>query len=242
LIDILVAIVSQWGIFLAPLAALLTVLNSIFLWRSDRLRDTAETILRKYEMHKSLGWEISAREISDILVRAPKKVKKSARTNEVYTYFASTKNMGIEKLLENLEESAWWSKHQARRMSLYVGAFGVVTLAIAVVTLVISLRSALSISVANSIAGIATSLIVFIFSGDYIRLAFDYGLFSNQARGYEEKAFQLRRDGKISDIEAIKLFNDYQIDRAGSPLLPTWLWKSMNKELNELWEERLQKG
>ena len=241
LIDIVVVIVNQWVAFFAFTAALLTVLNSVFLWRSDRLRATAETWLRKFEMDKSLGWEINAREIADLLAAAPRSVKEAARTDEEYEYFASTRNVGPKKLLENLEESTWWSKHQARRMSKYVGAFGIIALVIAFITLVISLQSALSASFSDSIAKIAISIIVFMFSGGYIKLAFDYNLFANQAHKIGEKAFQLQED-EISEVEVIKLLHDYQIDRAGSPLIPSWLWKIVGKELNELWNERLQQG
>ena len=239
LIDIFVVVANQWSTFLVFGAALLAVLNSVFLWRSDRLRETAEMMLRKFEMYKSLGWEISAREIANLLAAAPSSVKEAARSGEQYKYFASTRNKDPRKLLENLEESTWWSKHQAKRMSKYVAAFGISMLTIAFITLVFALQSALSASTSDSIARIMISIIVFMLSGGYIRLAFDYNLFANQAHDIEEIAFRLRQEDKISEVEAIKLFHNYQIDRANSPLLPSWLWKIMSKELNDLWNERL---
>lgn len=240
LIDIIVILFSHLSTVMAFVAVILVVCDSIFVWRSDRLRENAETTLRKFEYLKSLGWEISSREITNLIAAAPKSVKLAARSDEAYPYFASTKSLGPEKLLENLEESTWWSKHQARRMSKYVGILAVTMMCLAFITLLISLQSALPTTTANMIARIIISVIVLVFSGGYIRLTFDYHLFSQQASKAEEKAFLLCSEKDISKVEAIKLLHDYQIDRATSPLLPTWLWNIMSKELNELWNERLE--
>ena len=110
---------------------------------------------------------------------------------------------------------------------------------LAFITLIISLQSSLSQTADEIIAKVIISVIVFMFSGGYVRLAFDYNLFANQADKTEEDAFQLCSEKNVSEIQAIKLLHDYQIDRANSPLIPSWLWKMMNKELNELWNERI---
>jgi hypothetical protein len=240
LIDILVIFLSPLSILFALLAAILVVLNTIFIWRSDRIRENAETTLRKFEMCRSLGWEISMREIANMLAAAPNSVKKAARSTEEYNYFSSTSDFGAKKLLENLEESSWLTKHQARQMSKYVAAFGITMMSLSFISLIVTIQSMLPATISQSVAKIIVSLIVFMFSGGYIRLAFDYDLLANQASKAEENAFRLRSEEKISEIEAIKLLHDYQIDRANSPLLPTWLWKIMSKELNELWNERLR--
>ena len=78
IIDVVVAFTGQISILLAIVTAGLLVLNVLCLWRSDRLREIAETMLRKYEMHKSLGWGISAREIANMLALAPSSVKGGA--------------------------------------------------------------------------------------------------------------------------------------------------------------------
>lgn len=238
-INVFVTVANLYSTMLAVVAALLSVLYVIFLWRSDRLRDNAESTLRKFEMHNSLGWEISNREIANLLALVPNFVKKAARSTEKYDYFASTKNHGAGKLLENLEESAWWTKHQARRMAQYVGIFGVAVFSLAFITLIISLQSALSQTTADNIAKVTIAVIVFMFSGGYIRLAFDYNLLASQADRVEDQSCQLRKDSNILEVEAIKLLHDYQILRANSPLLPSWLWKMMQDELNMLWEKRI---
>ena len=239
LIDVLIIFAGQPNVFFALLAALLAVFNSAFNWRSDRVRETAEATLRKFEMCRGLGWEISKREIANIIAAAPSSVKKAARSTEEYNYFSSTSGFGAKKLLEDLEESSWLTKHQARRMSKYVGGFAILVVILAFISLVITIESMLPATVSESIARITVTIIVFMFSAGYVRLAFDYDLLANQAGRAEDEAYRLRSEKKISEIEAIKLLHDYQIDRANSPIIPTWIWRLMNKELNELWNERL---
>lgn len=239
IIDIFSILSNQLNKVFAIIAAIFVVLNAVFIWQSDRLRENAETMLRKFETYNSLGWGISGREIASLLAGAPHKVKQAARSTEEYTYFASESIKNPNKLLENLEESTWWSKHLARRMAKYVGAFGIATMSLAFVSLIAALQSSLPNATSENIAKIIISIIVFMFSGGYIRMAFDYNLFANQASMIEETAFRLRTEKEVLEIEAIKLLHDYQIDRANSPLLPSWLWKTMNKELNLLWNERL---
>lgn len=240
LIDIFVIFSNQLSKVLAMVVAILIILNAVFVWWSDKLREHAETILRKFETYNSLGWGINAREIANILAESSNTVKQAARSAEEYIYFTSEENKSPKKLLENLEESAWWSKNLARRMAKYVGTFGIAVMSLSFLSLVIALQSSLPSATSDSIAKIIISIIVFMFSGGYIRMAFDYNSFANQANKTEEAAFRLQTENEISDIDAIKLLHDYQIDRATSPLLPSWLWKVMNKELNELWVERIE--
>ena len=166
-------------------------------------------------------------------------MKEAANSKEQFDYFASTSSAGPTKLLENLEESSWWSKHQAKRMAMYTGAVGIIILFIVLASLVITLQITALQSTSEVIAKAAILVILFIISGGYVRLAFDYELFARQADKAETLAHQLRQSAQISEVEAIKLLHDYQINRATSPLLPSWLWNMVQKELNELWNARL---
>ena len=239
LINIVVTVTNQLSAILAIVAALLTLLNALALGRSDRLRGAAEETLRKFEMYKALGWRISSREIADLLAAAPKAIKEAASSKEQFEYFSSMSDAGPIKLLENLEESAWWSKHQAKRMAMYTGATGVIVLLIVLGSLVATLQITTLQSTAEITAKAAILVILFMISGGYVRLAFDYELFARQAEKAETQAHQLRKSGQMTEVEAIKLLHDYQIDRATSPLLPSWLWQMVQNELNALWNARM---
>jgi len=236
-IDLFVTFTNQYQKGFALLAAGLVITSGALLWRSNRLRYTAEGILRKFELNKGLGWDISARELSDILAAAPSSVKKAARSAAPETYFTDITGAGPTKLLKNLEESAWWTKQLAKRMAGYAAAVSIVVGIVALVTLVVALEGALSQNIADSIAKATISVIVFVFSGGYVKLAFDYNLLAQEADRTEDRACELLKTSPV-ESEAIKALHDYQIARVTAPLIPTFIWKVSQKELSSLWDER----
>lgn len=239
LMDVYLAYYNQYEKTLALVAAGLVVLSVLALWRSSRMRDIAEGILRKFEFHNGLNWPLSGREVSDILASAPNRVKKAARSTEPETYYTDAQAPSTQRLLKNLEESAWWTKHLARRMTKVTAIFSTLVLIIAVIVLVVSLQSGLSPEKADIIAKTTVNVIAFVFAGGYFKLAFDYNLLAIEAERAEDRACELLKLTSVTESEAIKALHDYQIARATSPLLPTWLWKLSQGEFNVLWKDRV---
>lgn len=237
-LNIIVTVTGRFEKFLALIVVLLVVLSFIFSWISDRLRDKAELMLRRFEMYDGLGWAIDAKEVSDLRASAPEQVKKAAKDLPISNiYFTSQAISGPQRLLKNLEESAWWTKQQAIRMSRWTGIFSVCVFAMALISLIIALQSGLNEHTADSIAKVIIALIVFIVSGGFIRQAFDYWQLSDAANQTEQQSIHLSKSNGTVEM-AINLLHDYQIARMTAPLLPSGLWKLLQDELNELWEQR----
>ena len=72
-----------------------------------------------------------------------------------------------------------------------------------------------------------------------VRLGFDYQSFASEAGRVEDQAVKMGKKSRVAEVEAIKLLHEYQIVRATSPMLPGWLWKRKQKELPELWRQRM---
>lgn len=236
-IDIFAILENQLSVLLVYIAIFLPLINTISVWRSDKFKEIAEKTLQKFELSKSLGWEISTRDIADLLVDSPKRVKVAANSVHDSQYFASNLEIGSKKLLSNLEESAWWTSHLSKRMCIYVGSIGIVMLILSFTTLFIALINKTNPTFSENIAMIIISLIVFLFSGGYIRLAFDYHHLSSQSKKISEIAELYKNNIDITEIDAVILLHDYQIDRVISPLIPDWIWLIMRDQLNSLWVE-----
>ena len=88
----------------------------------------------------------------------------------------------------------------------------------------------------SNIARVTISVIAFIFLEGYIRLAYEYYEFANSVSRFENRAHDIVTTQTPSEVEAIKLLHDYQMSRAMAPILPGWLWKQMEDELNKLWQ------
>ena len=122
-------------------------------------------------------------------------------------------------------------------MAQYVSWLSILVLAIAFIAMATALQNAVNQGIATNLAKTAIAIIVFMFSGGYIRLAFSYSKLAQQAAQIENYANRMTKEPEISEVQAIKLLHDYQITRSAAPMLPTWLWRSMENELNHLWQQ-----
>lgn len=205
------------------------------------LKGAYQSLLRKFEFSDGLGWVILPREKSEwLLVLSKKQHQQVTATDRMPEhYFASNKSPSPERLLENLEESSWWSKHIAKFTSIAFGIFTVAVLLGSFAILLLSIQSAVNQASLISIAKVIVSVIAALFSLGFIRLTIEYALFSQASAKFEEKSCQILDTGKtINREEATKLLHEYQITRAGAPMLPNWAWALNQKRLNPVWTEQ----
>lgn len=214
---------------------ILTVISEWLLWRSDKAKGIAESLLRKLDFRDSFGWEISKAEISDILARASAKIRSSIPPEgEQETYFANVNERGPNRALKNIQESAWWSKHLAEIMGQYAFVLTVVSILGSLLILLISVGSINNFDTLSSIGRVVTSVLMLVLSLGLIRLTLGYYGFNRKAQRAEERAAELLKYG-CTEIDAVKLYNEYHLDRAVAPLIPDRIWKRNQEHLNALW-------
>lgn len=206
-------------------------------WRSDSFKGSAQSLQRKVDFRNSFGWEISGAEMSDLLMDTPAKIWRRipppvARDD----YFASEEAPGVTRAIENLQESAWWSKYIAKRMGHVCLGATITLVAVSVATLVVSIDAIENRDVLSSIGRVVTSVLMLVFSLGLVRLTIGYYSFSRKAAQSEQRTFALFGSG-CDEVEAIKAWHEYQTARAAAPLLPSWVWRLMQKDLNLLWKE-----
>lgn len=238
------ALIVNLDALLPLLAFLLAILIGVAQWKTERLRSLSGRIQRKFELYDGLGIPVTANDISDMVlsVNAESRTRLINAGNTPTDYFDSSQTKSPRRLLENLEESSWWSKHEAHKMALYVAVFNVITVLIALIVFYISLQSAFDQTTQSNISKVVTSLITVLVSGGYIKMAFDYEIFARNAANAEAASIQMQSQETPDAIQSIKLLQDYQIARAGAPLLPNLLYRSMEKGLNETWKSIRRKA
>ena len=217
--------------------AALTIASELAGYSMERVRGIAQGLRRKLEACDSLGWEISNREMSDLLARCSGSVKKRVKrevTGE--KYFASKEEPGPKRTIENVMESGWWSKHLSESMfwtcSMVIGIAVVGSL----VALVVSILAFTDHNSLNSVARIVTSVLLLGLSCGLVRLAVSYFGFGQKAGQIEVQAERLLAK-KVVLIDAVKLLHEYQLARSSAPIIPEWIWKWRRDELNALWVE-----
>ena len=209
-------------------------LAEMFQLRSDNLKGRAEAFRRKIEYRDGFGWGIEGAEIADVLagMTARKRAMIAKKASEAY--YASSKSPGPARVLENLRESAWWSKHLSSSMRTGCAVVLTVTVAGSIAALYIAAISLPALSDRQNVVRIATATLSLIVSVGLWRFLVGYSGFNLKAERYEKAAADTLK-GASEEIAALKLLHDYQIARASAPIIPDWLWKLRRDGLNELW-------
>lgn len=220
---------------------ILSIASDLFAWRSDMIKETADTLLRKLDQWDSFGWPVSKAEMSDILMRCPTNLYKLA-PNEIVgeEYFASKEGIGAKRAMENIQESAWWSKHFSERMGQYCFAITCILIAVLFGVLLLSVQTVSSFNTLANTGRVVTSSLMLVFSLGLFRFVMGYYGFGRKAAQIEEKIENLIKLKTFDDTEAIKVVQEYHIARASAPLIPSWVWKQMRNDLNEMWKKYRQ--
>ncbi len=229
---------TDWLGWIWAVPAAFTVAYSVSQWHSDSLYNKTEEIKRKLEFQDGLGWIISDQEKSDLILEAPPTAKKKAYGPEESPYFDSTEAISPRRAIENLKQSAWYTRHLAKEMAKYMFAFSVLVFALAVFFMVVAFQSPLLQEWGPRIGRIVSAVLVFMVASGYVRLGFRYLTFSQNAERINDRGTQLWKLEALTDIQAIQVLHEYQIARVTAPMIPDWLWRRKEEELNRLWTQQ----
>jgi hypothetical protein len=221
------------------IVTLLAISAELVSWRSDSYKSDAEVLLRKLDARDSLGWQISGAEMSDLGIRSPKKLHKLvAAAND--DYFASREGIGARRTLENIQESAWWSKHLAERIKQYYLVLTVGLIVGLIVVLIVSIDTVRNYTLLGGIGRVVTAALMLVFSLGLFRSVMGYSGFAAKAARIEERIEHLLSNSQVGEVDAIKIMQEYHLSRASAPLIPSWVWKQMQGDLNEMWKQYRQ--
>ncbi len=219
----------------------LTLFSELAGYRMERVKGIAQGLRRKLEALNSFGWEISNRELSDLIARCSGSVKKRAKSEVTdEPYYASKEQPGPKRAAENVMESAWWSKHLSESMFWTCSVTIGIAICGSLVALVVSILAITDHSTLSSVARLVTSVLLLGLSCGLVRLAMGYYNFGQKAGQVEVQAESLLTK-KVVLIDAVKLLHEYQLARSSAPIIPEWIWKWKRDELNSLWLTYRQK-
>lgn len=213
----------------------LYIASELATWRSDVFKSSAQAVLRKLDFSDSFGWEISRAEMSDLVVDCPSRLRRKLPPEGDDDYFTSSEPVGTNRSLDNLQESTWWSKHLSRRMGHITLGVSIALIITSIIVLLVSINSVSDFDTLTSIGRVVTSGLMLIVSLGFLRLTLGYYQFAKKAEQSEKDAIRLL-GGNSDELEAVKAWHEYQVSRAAAPLIPSRLWRHMNKDLNAAWE------
>jgi len=211
-------------------------------WRSDSWKSQGELTKRKLEMADGLGTPVDGPYIADWLAAKPKGFLQDVTAREIQgSEFDSVQPAGPRRLVENTQESAWWSKHLSRRMALYLSIVLVFSTVCAFVALTVSiarLKNPTDPQAARTVqyvGGVVCSTLVFILSINVVRLLVEFCAFAGDAKEVLRQCAELLKETDIDQRDALWALHDYQTSRSLAPLIPTFAWKIHGAHLREQW-------
>jgi hypothetical protein len=215
----------------------LSIASELCKLRSDQIKGVGEDLCRKLDFQESLGWQILMAEMSDIMLKFTNRGRKKLLSKEGETYFASNTYPSPRRALENLQESAWFSKYLSRTMAHLCLTSIIILVFVSIATLLTSIHTIKDYDLLANMGRVVTSSLMLVFSINLIPLMLGYFSFSHSAGDAERKAKDILDVGTCNEIDALKAWQEYHIVRAQAPLIPTWIWKYKRNTLNELWRK-----
>lgn len=245
-IILLIGVISMFVAISPSLSAMLAFLGvlaiEVLRWRSDCWKSEGESAKRKWEITDDFGTPLDGKDIADWLAAEPKGFLDDVAADEIAgSEFDSVQPPGVQRALENTEESAWWSKHESRKMIFYLWMIFVCVVIVAFAALTASISALKSANVQQSgvlvqnVGGIICSVLVFVFSINLVRLLMDFYAFARKAEELLGKCRQLLKSPNTTESEALSVLHDYQSARNSAPLLPTFVWKRHGDHWREQW-------
>ena len=239
-----VSIFAQLNPNLSALIAFLGVLaTECVRWRSDVWKSEGEAAKRKWEVADGLGVAVDGSYIADWLAAKPKGFLSDVATAEIQgSEFDSARPTGALRVIENTQESAWWSRHLSRRMAAYLSFILLVVVVVALIALTFSIAALKGATaqqngaVVQNVGGVLCSVLVFVFSINVVRLLVDFLAFATESKEVLGRCAELLKSASVTERDALAVVHEYQTARNSLPLLPTFVWKFHGKHLREQWE------
>jgi hypothetical protein len=211
-------------------------------WRSDFWKAEGESFKRRWEIADGFGGPPDASAVADWLAARPRDFLADVCSKELTgSVFDSHLPPGPERVIENTEESGWWSKHESRLVIWY--------LSIALVLLLIGVFVALTISIAGlsdtnavltritaqNVGAIICAVLTFVFSLNLVRLLASFISLFVSTKTIVERCRGLRKNHIADERTSLLLLFDYQTARGEAPLIPTFIWEIHGKHLRNEW-------
>ena len=215
-----------------------------FTFQSNKLGASAQKLLRAKEFWEGLGIKPNARLLMEASVDATGQLEGSKL--ELLTSglaFASAAVPGKRRLLENVQESSWYSKRLSYEAFIWLAITAVFFVVASWILLFYASSHPSSpatglktLTISDFLTQLGGSLIAFVISARFIETAVAYLEFSRAAEETLTRATELIKKDRCDDAEAINVVAEYQVARACAPPLPTRLWLNSRIKMNAAWE------
>jgi membrane protein implicated in regulation of membrane protease activity len=222
----------------AVIAMLLEILAWWLRYQGEHYHRVSRELTRRSLLLNSFNQSNEPLEITDLLSQFNEQrlTQRALQLDKTYQgQYYDTQN-----LLDNLQESAFWSKHlfktiarQATLLLLFISSV--------IIFVVFFLEPLLINHDISLIPKIIVVFLAFVIS-DELSSAFAWREAANRCEAIDRRLEQLRSKplAEHSQEVILAVFSDYAVATATAPPIPTYAYHSQREHLNSLWEQRKQ--
>lgn len=220
------------SVFLALLALATLAVRAV----SEHFGGAANDILRRLDLVDGLGRQVRPIDEADLIDDAPAPVRWLACRKKDEPYFASDTPQGARRLVENLRESAWWTKRLSRNMATLMGIVMLVLIAVGVLTLMMAINGLVGRAALTRSSTWLSPLILFVIGVSPAQAGRKYAALHAKARRIQDRADDLLEGAEITEVDGLDLAAEYHLARQAAPVVPTLLYYLRRPQLNDLWK------
>ncbi len=221
-----------------PVALVLALIGAWLSGQASKFKGVADSLKRQHEYWQGLGPSPPTGLLADMRVNITGDLSEEEnRLLREGLTFSSSKAVGPARVLENLSESTWFTKHLAGWCATALCTVFVLTLTGAVILLLVSAASLGDLTVRVAAAKCVAATFTFLLSIGVVRSWLAFSRYSQKAGEIEAEAQRLLKTGNADTLTAQRVLGEYQLLRASAPLIPTWVWEWQRNKLNDNWRE-----
>ena len=199
-------------------------------------RNAAETARRATLIIEGLDHQPTAEEKTTLMGQMSVNSTVAAAEND-RNWFATAEPPGEKRLLEMIEESAYFTRHLHSTSGLFMSAIFVVTLVVLIVGIFASIPTS-GTDTLVIIARLALAILVFLLSSGTLVSALGHFSAWNAAKTAQTRANLAKvRESKLADTLMIMV--DYNSAVEQAPLVVPLVHRFQSKSLNERWKDYL---
>lgn len=226
---------SSFGFVFFGVALQLAAVGSRY--RSDSLYDLGEEIRIALTQLDGLGHSIP--QLSWLIIR--EKVGNFQNLPAAPTlgnYYDSKEPPGPGRLIEIIQESAFWTSTLTRKASLAYFILSVAGIALTFAVIVYAATALNDIELIRRVGIAVPTAFTFWATSDLFALALGYHKLHKSTGKISEQASALSALPSIDPTEALLLFSDYNRALACGPVIPRWIFSIKQLEIHSLWASR----
>lgn len=224
---------------IAVLATLIVVAAYVMRLVFEDKYDTAETMRRQSVLSEGLSWPVSAWQRSNWEAKAGKKIL-SRLSNEprAHDYYGSTSQPGPRRLAEMTLESAFYTRHQYRKLRDLAWAFVGISAVGVLIVLLASANQTLPDEWGLLLARAIFLAIPVWLAADFLGWALRLQRLVGEIDGIENGLDRQLALEPPSDTEVMRLVSEYNCRVVAGMPIPSLVWRRWHDEIALLWQRR----